>query len=476
MAGSDPFHIQAVRRVIEVNGRPATVFGLRQPDGTPGLVKSADSEFRLRLTNLSGEPTLIHWHGLLPPYAQDGVPWISQPPLVDGGTYEYRFPQRRAGTFWMHSHLGLQEQALMAAPLIVRDPAEAGLDEQEAVILLHDFSFRSPEEILSGLTGGADGAATLMSHMQASARYAGAGGTSGAGGSEAIASADLAAAVRWVAGAGMTQVYANDVEYDAYLANDRTLSDPEVVSVEPGGRVRLRVINAASATNFHLDLGALDGFLLAVDGEPVEPIRVRRVPLAIAQRVDIRVALPAGQGAYPILALREAAVEQTGMILATPRATVLRVADSGAAASPHLDLSFESELLAGRPLTQRRPDRTLAADLTLDAAGYEWGINGIPFGKHRPLEVVSGQRVETVMRNFTEMAHPMHLHGHRFQVTGIGERTLRGAVRDTVIVPSGETVRVAFDAENWGPWVFHCHNLYHMAAGMMTTLEYEGIH
>ena len=164
------------------------------------------------------------------------------------------------------------------------------------------------------------------------------------------------------------------------------------------------------------------------------------------------------------------------MILATPGGAIRRIAEAAGTASPLLDLSLESELRPVRLLTQRKPDLILSADLTGDMTEYNWGMNGLPFGKHRPLTVIGGQRVEIIMRNYTGMSHPMHLHGHRFQITEIGERAMTGAVRDTVLVPPWETVRFAFNAENWGPWLFHCHNLYHMAAGMMTTVEYEGIH
>ncbi len=100
------------------------------------------------------EPSLLHWHGLTPPWRQDGVPGVTQDPLPAGAGVDYDFPLARPGTNWMHSHLGLQEQSLLAAPLIVADPAEAGLDEQEVVLMLHDFSFRDPAEIMAGLRGG----------------------------------------------------------------------------------------------------------------------------------------------------------------------------------------------------------------------------------------------------------------------------------------------------------------------------------
>jgi FtsP/CotA-like multicopper oxidase with cupredoxin domain len=442
-----PTVLQAIRRVIDVGGRAASVFRLQQPDGTWGLTKMAGDDFHVQLQNLSGEPTLVHWHGLLPPFDQDGVPGISQPPLANKQTYVYRFPQWRAGTFWMHSHFGLQEQDLMAAPLIVRDPAESGLDEQEVVILLHDFSFRSPEEIRADLASGTSQRGAAMAGMPM-------GGAAGGG----------------------VAMHANDVEYDAFLANDRTLADPEVVRVDPGGRVRLRVINAASSTNFHIYLGGLVGTLIAVDEEPVEPLRVRRVPLAMAQRADIRITLPAGEGAYPILALRERARQRTGLILATARAPVARIAEAGDEVAPLLDLSLERALRATRPLTERRPDRVHTVDLTGDMESYTWGMNGRPYGRHVSPEVVTGERVEVVLRNRTAMAHPMHLHGHRFQIAAIDGSATRGAMRDTVVVLPGQSVAFQFDAENWGPWAFHCHNLYHMMAGMMTTVEYRFIH
>ena len=145
--------IRVGTRVIEVNGRPATVFGLTQPDGSHGLITEAKKSFRVRLENQLDEETLIHWHGLTPPWQQDGVPDLSQAPLGPGQAYDYDFPLNLPGTNWMHSHHGLQEQRLMAAPLIVRDPAEAGADIQDIVVLFHDFTFRDPDEILAELKG-----------------------------------------------------------------------------------------------------------------------------------------------------------------------------------------------------------------------------------------------------------------------------------------------------------------------------------
>ena len=130
------------------------MFGLLQPNGAHGLVMNAGERFRVRLSNAVQEPALIHWHGLTPPNDQDGVPGVTQPPLAPGERHDYDFAVALPGTNWMHSHHVLQEQSLMAAPLIVRDPKDAARDEQEVVILLHDFTFQLPDEILSKLSKG----------------------------------------------------------------------------------------------------------------------------------------------------------------------------------------------------------------------------------------------------------------------------------------------------------------------------------
>lgn len=265
----------------------------------------------------------------------------------------------------------------------------------------------------------------------------------------------------------------NDVEFDAYLANERTLVDPQVVRVEKGGRILLRVINGSTGTVFHLDTGAIEGTLVAVGGNPVVPVRGSRFGVAMAQRLDILLSLPPGEGAWPVLALREGDRIRTGLVLATAAGTVAKLDEQGEAVAPAVGFELERRLRATQPLAKRAANRTIAIDLTGDMASYVWGIDGKPWGQHTPLSVRQGERVQIVMRNKTAMAHPMHLHGHHFQVVAIGGKAAEGAMRDTVHIPPLAEVTVAFDADNPGRWLIHCHNLMHMAAGMMTELRYE---
>jgi FtsP/CotA-like multicopper oxidase with cupredoxin domain len=265
----------------------------------------------------------------------------------------------------------------------------------------------------------------------------------------------------------------NDVKYDAFLANDRTLADPEVIKVEPGGRVLLRIINSSAMSDYHINLGALDGELTAVDGFAVTPVKARNFPIAVAQRLDIRLAIPRTPVSHPVLAVLEGDRKQTGVILAAGSAPVARIPDLAERPSTALTLDLEGRLRAQQPLTPRQADRVHTINLTGDMAKYIWSLNNVAWNPSvPPLPVASGERVELVMVNQTGMPHPMHLHGHEFQVVEIDGKRFSGAVRDTVLVPPGRRVVVAFDANNPGLWAFHCHLLYHLDAGMFTTLRY----
>ncbi len=426
----------AERRVIEVNRKPAQVFGLRQPSGESGLTLAPDQRFAVSVANRSGEDTILHWHGQTPPPEQDGVTdtgYASPIPVAGNQSYDFA---PRPGTHWMHSHHGLQEQALMAAPLIVRTAEDLRMDAQEVTVLLHDFSFRSPAEVFATVTKG-----MAMAH-----------GASHAG--HAMPMQDL-----------------NDIEYDAYLANDRTLADPLVVRTERAGRVRLRLINGATGTAFWIDLGTLSGQVIAVDGNAVVPVSGRMFPMAQGQRLDILLTLPAS-GAFPILALREGERQRTGFILATPGAAITRLADLASAKAAAVDLSLEQKLVAATPLAIRPADVSHRVVLGGTMMPYSWVIDDRVWDNRRGLGVAKGQRVAVEMVNRSPMAHPMHLHGHHFQVTAINGKSVSGAIRDTVLVPVNGAVTVVFDADNPGRWLFHCHNLFHMARGMMTELAY----
>jgi FtsP/CotA-like multicopper oxidase with cupredoxin domain len=447
---SEATRLRATMRTLEINDKAATLMGLEQTGGKQGLTTLVvNRPFDVLLENKLPVPTAIHWHGLHPPNSQDGVPGLTQPPIAPNASDRYYFPLKPAGTHWMHSHLGLQEAFLLSAPLIVHDPSDKGMDEQEIVLFLGDFSFTPPTEIYAKL-------------RKPSAKGMAMGRS--AHGKTAMA---------------MGKPDVSDVNYDAYLANDRTLADPEVVGVEKNARIRLRIINGSSGTNFLIGLGNLRGELIATDGMAVQPLSGSHFPLAIAQRIDVRVRVPQ-EGAFPILAFREGAREQTGIILATPNASIRKLPVKNAAPAGLLTLDMESRLVAADPLASKPVDRSFDLRLQGNMARYEWPINGIIFDTAKPrgqaaqVRVKKGQRVALKFINETGMSHPMHLHGHSFQVIEINGKPQNGALRDTILVPPKMSVTVAFDANNPGTWYLHCHILWHLAAGMATLVQYEG--
>ncbi len=441
-AAAEPRRLIVGNRTIEVRGKSARVFGVTDAAGAPGLLLGAAERFIVSLENALDVPTSIHWHGQTPAPELDGISetgYVGS--LAPGETRNFDFAAR-PGTHWMHSHHELQEQSLLTAPLIVQSAEDVAADVQEVVILLNDFSFRDPVEIYKELTGGA-----AMNH--------------GTGGMPGMDHSMMS----------MSGMDLNDVEYDAFLANDRTLDDPQVVHTERGGRVRLRIINGAASTAFWIDLGAIQASLVAVDGNGVVPIMGSRFPLAQAQRLDLLLDVPAGS-VVPVLARREGDVARTGIILAASGASIEKLSRSAASSEVPVDLSLEARLSAITPLAARTSDVSHTVMLTGSMSPYAWTLDDRSWANRNKLEVRQGQRVELAFMNHSMMAHPMHLHGHHFQVVELNGRRLSGAVRDTVLVPPMATVTVAFEADNPGRWLYHCHNLYHMMSGMMSEVVY----
>ncbi len=439
VAADQPRRLTVARRTLDVLGRPASVFGIVDEHGRPGVSLSAGERFSLDLSNLGGEATSIHWHGQTPPPQFDGISETGYvAPLAAGEVRPFDFAAR-SGTHWMHSHHELQEQSLMTAPLVVRSREDEQADLQDVTVILNDFSFRDPAEIFAKLTGGAG-----MDHG-------------------AMGGMDSTMSMNSMSSSTGTDL--NDVEYDAFLANDRTLADPLVVTTERNGRVRLRLINGAASTAFWIDLGGAQTTAVAVDGNDVTPVAGSRFPLTQAQRLDLIINVPAG-GVVPVFALREGGTARTGLVLASPGARIERLPAVADVAAGPLDMAFETTVRASTGLTARSADVRHSVMLTGSMSPYSWTLDDKTWANRRKLEVSAGQRVELEFINRTMMAHPMHLHGHHFQVVSINGKALAGAVRDTVMVPSMGTVVVAFDADNPGRWLYHCHNLYHMMAGM----------
>lgn len=441
---SEPLRLKIIETTITVKGKPSTIFDVLAPNDSRILTRKEGECFNVLVENKTSRPTSLHWHGLILPTLEDGVPFLSQAPILPGKTYPYNFKVVQTGTFYAHSHFGLQEQKLMSIPLLLL-PQE-NLLYRDIVVFLEDFTFKSLKEVWQ----------ELRKQYIAMTKEKGPGWKP-----------DLMMKM-----SGPPDLY--DVQYDAFLANRKTLEAPDVMTVYPGEEVRLRLINASSSTGFHISLGGLSGKVIAVDGNPVEPIPFDQFPLATAQRMDVIVSIPKEGGEFPILAQGQGTNMAAGIILKTigsktPSLFMQQQTTAGAITN-----TIETKLRPFSPLQPKPIDRTLVVELEGNMKFYTWALNQKIWPDIQPLSVKEGERVEMSFVNKTGMSHPMHLHGHVFQVVEIDGQKFSGAVRDTVLVMPQQTVKVQFDANNPGIWALHCHIAYHMWAGMFTVLQYEG--
>lgn len=417
---------------------PTWAYGGAVPGGEI-RVKAGDL-IRARFTNRLPEATTIHWHGISLRNDMDGVPGMTQDVVAPQGSFTYEFIAPDPGTYWFHPHVGLHLDRGLYAPLIVEDPAEPGRYDREYTIVLDDWTDgigQTPEAALEDLRAGRGPHAQ---HIKGGGPH-----------SDALNS-----------GGG-------DVSYPLFLINGRHSSAPTELVARKGDRLRLRLINAGADTPFRVAVGGHQMTVTHADGFPVVPVTVDTLMIGMAERYDVTVTV-AGDGVFPLMGVAEAKADEA---MAVIRSGAGEVPDPGVRPKELNGRMLQrADLVAAESvrLPDGRPDRTYRVELGGGGAGYVWTLNGKPHGKNKPLDVRQGERVRLDFVNTTTMFHPMHLHGHTFQVVNPGGGP--GARKDTTIVRPDEPVSVEFIADNPGQWMIHCHNNYHQSGGMMLTLSY----
>jgi FtsP/CotA-like multicopper oxidase with cupredoxin domain len=268
-------------------------------------------------------------------------------------------------------------------------------------------------------------------------------------------------------GMGGMSMDGGDVDYPLYVINGKAPADPDVLTAKPGQKVRLRIINASADSVFDVALADHQLQITHTDGYPVNPVQTSLLRMGMGERYDAVVTLK--DGVFPLVARRSG---KPGLARALVRT------GSGTVPSE----TFEPTELTGYPMTAdtlsaapgaalpaAAPDTTQDVVLAGSMAPYIWTINGRTYDETIPLTVAAGQTTRLRVMNHSMMAHPIHLHGHTFQLGAAGGS---GTRKDTVLVPSMGSVDVAVLADNPGQWALHCHTAVHMAAGMMTRLDY----
>jgi FtsP/CotA-like multicopper oxidase with cupredoxin domain len=432
-------------------------------------------------------PTSIHWHGIALRSDMDGVPPVTQTAVRAGAGFTYRFIADAPGTYFFHPHVGVQLDRALYAPLIVEDPKEPLSYDDEWVVVLDDWldgvtgtpdeAFAELRQGMGGMDSGSDDSSSSSSSGHDMGDMDGMD-MRGEGTDQESPSPSASGS----SGDGMSMKFmlmgaesdllggdAGDVKYPHHVINGKVPTDPAVYTGKPGRRVRLRIINAGGDTAYRVALGGHKLTITHTDGFPVEHQQVGALLIGMGERYDVLVTLD--DGVFPLVALAEGK-NASGMALvrtgsgSAPKPTVRpKELDGTIVAAAQLRAADDVRLDA------KKVDRVHRIELTGGMDKYNWAINGKRFDMSdptaNPLLVEEGQRVRLDFVNTTDMWHPMHLHGHTYQLGDTGPR------KDTTIVLPKKTVSVIFDADNPGQWMLHCHNAYHGEAGMMALVAYR---
>lgn len=456
-----PFKLTAAAASVDLGGItvPTWAYG----GSVPGreLRATAGDVLNVQVRNQLPDPTTVHWHGLALRNDMDGVPDVTQKAIPAGSSKTYEFVAPHPGTYWFHSHVGTQLDRGLYSPLIIEDPTEPGGYDSEHTIVLDDWldgTERTPPQVLADLQAG-------KMKMGSTSGTSGMSGMTGMSGGVPSGMAGMGSST----GGGSTLGGdPGDVSYPYYLVNGRVAAEPVTIAAKPGQRLRLRLINAAADTAFRVALAGHRMTVTHTDGFPVVPVDTDALLISMGERYDVAVTLHDGVFALVAAAegksgsgralIRTASGSAPAVSLRLPELSrrVLTVAQLTAAASVRLPL--------------HTPDRSLDMVLGGGMMPYQWTINGQTYKNHVPLPIHMSENVQIAIKNTTTMFHPIHIHGHTFQVR---RGSVAGPRKDTVIVLPGTTMTVDLVADNPGQWLAHCHNVYHGEAGMMTVLSYQ---
>lgn len=515
---------------LDASGTARTALAINGSVPAPTLRFFEGEELTINVTNALEVDSSIHWHGLILPFVMDGVPGVSFDGIEPGTTHTYRFPTQQSGTYWYHSHSGLQEQEGLYGAIIIdpREPEPYSYD-REYIVVLSDWHDSPAEEILANLVRQPDyynqRRQTLMTFLDDV--------------KEKGFRAALANRLAW-AEMRMTPTDISDVSGYTFLVNGKNPVQNWTGLFEPGERVRLRFINAAAMTFFDVRIPGLRMTVVQADGNNVQPVMVDEFRIAVAETYDVIVE-PEEDRAYTLFAesmartgfARGTLAPREGLEAALPPTRdppFLTMADMGHGEMDHGQMDHSEmrhddmagmerheghheghhdghhemsheDAEAGDPfyapgsgLTPRaanggrflsykdlkardprypfRPaDREIEIRLTGNMERYFWSINEQIYPKAEPIRLRLGERVRFKFVNETMMTHPMHLHG-MWTILDVGAGEWN-PVKHTVSIAPATTVYADIEADAPGRWAFHCHLMYHMATGMFREVVVE---
>jgi FtsP/CotA-like multicopper oxidase with cupredoxin domain len=467
---------------VNITGRDVQAMTIDGSIPGPTLRFKEGDTTRIHVRNEMEEETSIHWHGILLPNLQDGVPYVTTPPILPGTTFTYEFPIKHAGTYWYHSHTGLQEQRGVFGSIVIEPAVPSVKTDIDHVVVFSDWTDENPDEVLRTLKSGSDYYSLKKGSMQ-----------SLFGAIEEDAVRDVLNR-SWMR---MPPMDVSDVAYDRFLVNGQSSATLEA---GPGQTVRLRIINAAASTYFYLQYAGGDMKVISADGVDVEPVDMNRFLIAVAETYDVIIKVPEN-GAHEFRATAQDGSGFTSLYIGkgtrisapdVPKPDLYKMHSGGhgEADSEMKGMTHGSGMMKmpmnERPmppydslrspdstaLSDKHPVREIRLELTGDMERYVWSINGKVLSEADMIRIKKGENVRFIMVNKTMMHHPMHLHGHFFRV--VNKHGAYSPLKHTTDVPPLGTRVIEFYADEEKDWFFHCHVLYHLKAGMARIVHYEG--
>jgi len=411
----------------------------------PEIRAKENETVRVVLRNNLPEGTTIHWHGLPVPNKMDGVPGITQKLIEPGESFVYEFKAAPPGTYVYHSHASYQLDRGLYGALIVEPKREERSYDREYVLLLEDWATidgGGPEASKMGRIRPGMGMMGMRRGMMGR---------------------------RMVAGRPLQEPL-----YEAYTINGKVFSASEPFKVKKGDRVRLRIINPSSSTIYTLRVSGHPLIITHTDGRPVMPLEVDALRIGQGERYDVELKAD-NPGRWHIYNLRDGS-PASGLPLGTLLYEGVRSEsyDADVLARPRIS---DYGLLEGIDEGLIRPvfggaDRVFRMTLSGGMMSPYWTINGRVYPESEDFEIKKDEKIRFEYSNMSMMQHPMHLHGHFFEIVGTGMRTGVRVKKDTLIIPAhmGRGA-IEFIADNPGVWFHHCHNLYHMEAGMANLVK-----
>jgi FtsP/CotA-like multicopper oxidase with cupredoxin domain len=371
------------------------------------------------VTNHSGDPEIVHWHGQWIPPDQDGAMEEGSPMIAPGGLQRYHFTPQPAGFRWYNTHTYAGHDLKKAAYtgqfgcFYVEPKNESGAYDQEVFLTLHDWN-----------------------------AYMGGGGDS-----------------------------SMDALYDYSTINDRMLGHADPIRVKQNQRVLFRVLNASATMTHWIALAGHEFTVTAMDGNPV-PVqsKVHAVRLAPAERIDLLVETN-NPGQWILGETRED-FRKAGMGIVVEYEN--QQGEAQWIGPP--EVLWDYRPFANASAATQEPDERIPLRFESKFRGHGefdyWAINGKSYPKTDTPVLKEGRRYRLVMQNKSTDDHPVHLHRHTFEVTSMEGRSMSGLYKDVLVVKANTTAEIDFVASNPGATLFHCHQQSHMDFGFMMLFRY----